>query len=105
MYENRLLDGLQDAYIGTGIGEVVCAPPACADDVAVPSPEPETLQSLIHISAHYTSLERYELQPAKTVVFVIRTHLNDNQDYVWTLNGETMPVVTESMHVGVLNRR
>ena len=27
---------------------------------------------------------------------------SDDDDYVWTLNGEPMPVVTESMHVGVL---
>ena len=26
----------------------------------------------------------------------------DDDDYVWTLNGEPMPVVTESMHVGYL---
>ena len=26
----------------------------------------------------------------------------EDQDYIWTLNGEPMPVVTESMHVGVL---
>ena len=26
----------------------------------------------------------------------------EDQDYVWTPNGKPMPVVTESMHVGVL---
>ena len=37
----------------------------------------------------------------KSVVLKVDPDTND-QDYIWTLNGEPMPVVTESMHVVVL---
>ena len=34
VYENPLLDRLDDIFQGATIGEVKCAAPACADDVA-----------------------------------------------------------------------
>ena len=37
----------------------------------------------------------------KSVVVKIDPDSGDD-DYIWTLNGEPMPVVAESMHVGVL---
>ena len=101
VYENPLLDRLDDIFQGATIGEVKCAAPACADDVANASSKPAPLQALINTSADYGSMERFEFQLVKSVVVKIDPD-SDGEDYVWTLNGEPMPVVTESMHVGVL---
>ena len=46
-------------------------------------------------------MERYEFQLVKSVVLKVNPAEND-EDYVWLLNGEPMPVVTESMHFGIL---
>ena len=46
-------------------------------------------------------MERFDFQLVKSVVVKVDPD-GDDDDYVWTLNGEPMPVVTESMHVGVL---
>ena len=78
-----------------------CATLACADDVVVASSKPEPLQSLVSTSEDYGSMERYEFQLVKSVVLKVNPAEND-EDYVWLLNGDPMPVVTESMHVGIL---
>ena len=101
VYGNTLLDRLDGIYKGATIGEIGCAAPACADDVAVASSEPDPLQSLVHTSADYGSMERFDFQLVKSVILKVDSN-GDDDDYVWTLNGEPMPVVTESMHVGVL---
>ena len=75
--------------------------PACADDVAVASSKTGALQSPVHTSADYGSLERYDFQLIKSVMVKVDPD-SDDDDYVWTLNGEPMPEVTESMHVCVL---
>ena len=48
-------------------------------------------------------MEHYEFQLVKSVILKIDA-AEEDQDYVWTLNGEPMPVVTESMRVGVLGQ-
>ena len=101
VYGNNLLNRLDGIYQGATIGEIGCAAPACADDVAVASSKTGPLQSLVHTSADYGSMERFDFQLVKSVVVKVDPD-GDDDDYVWTLNGEPMPVVTESMHVGVL---
>ena len=83
------------------IGEMRRATPAYADDIAVVIPNTDTLKSLIHTSADYDSMEIFDFQLVKSVVLEVDPD-NDDDDYVWALNCETMPVVTENMHVYVL---
>ena len=47
------------------------------------------------------SIERFEFQLVKSVVVKVDPN-SDDDDYVWTLKGEPMPVVKECMPVGVL---
>ena len=101
IYENPLLDRLEKIDHGAKKGEIGCAAPACADDVAVASSEPEPSQSLVSTSEYYGSMERYEFQLVKSVVIKVNLAESD-EDYEWLLNSEPMPVVTESMHVGIL---
>ena len=45
-------------------------------------------------------MEQYDFQLVKRVVLV--NPVKSDEDYVWLLNGESMSVVTESMHVRIL---
>ena len=47
VYSNSLLDRMTGLCIGRIVGEVCCSCPACCDDVAVTSDEPEELQILV----------------------------------------------------------
>ena len=49
----------------------------------------------------YGSVKRYEFQLVKSIILKIDPATGD-EDYIWTFNGETVHVVTESMHVRVL---
>ena len=101
VYGNTLLNRLDGIFQGATIEEIGCAAPACADDVAVASSKTDLLQSLVHTSADYGSMERFDFQLVKGLV--VKTDPDtDDDNYVWILNGEPMPVVTESMHVGIL---
>ena len=101
IYENPLLDRLEKNDHEAKIGEIGCAAPACADDVAVASSKPEPLQSLVSTSEDYWSIERYEFQLVKSVILKVNPGEND-EDYEWLLNGEPMPELRENMHVGIL---
>ena len=99
IYEKPLLERLEKIDHGAKIDEIGCA--TSADDVAVASSKPEPLQSLVSTSENYGSMERYEFQLVQSVVLKVKQAEN-YEDYVWLLNGEPMPVVTESMHVGIV---
>ena len=85
VYGNNLLNRLDGIYQGATIGEIGCAAPACADDVAVASSKTGPLQSLVHTSADYGSMERFDFQLVKSVVVKVDPD-GDDDDYVWTLN-------------------
>lgn len=104
IYVNRLLDRLVESPYGGRIGHINCTAPTCADDVAIVSESAEGLQKLINIAADYSSMERYQIQPTKSVVLPIKytkkTDSNCNDE--WKIRNNVMPVVEETMHVGLL---
>ena len=65
VYENPLLDRLDDIFQGVMIREVRCAALACAADVANASFKPVPLQKLINTSADFGSIESFEFQLVK----------------------------------------
>ena len=90
--------------IGGRIGETGCSAPTCADDMAFLSDDKEELQSLVNEGDDYSGMERYLLQPVKSVVMPVPGRSRkpvDIQDFVWTINGEPMPVVQEATHMGI----
>ena len=53
-------------------------------------------------------MERYLLQPAKSVILSIlagKDKTSDGTSHEWTLNGEPMPKVTETMHMVILRSK
>ena len=104
VYSNPLLDRVTSLLIGGMVGEISCAAPACADDVTFTSDEREELQVLVNEGDDYSGMERFLLQPVKSVVMPIpgkarKTTNTDN--FTWTIKGEPMPIVQEATHMGI----
>ena len=68
---NKLLDRLDVTMLSMRIGGINCVAPICADDVAIVSSNRSALQALVNIAADYSSMERYLLQPTKSVILSI----------------------------------
>ena len=99
-----LLDRLTIAKYATRIGPVICVAPACADDSVVAADCPEVLQSLLDIGVDYSKIERYILQPVKSVVIETLNKLRrsrEKSNNPWDLDGDNMPTVDKIMHVGI----
>ncbi|MEW8547992.1 MAG: reverse transcriptase family protein, partial [Candidatus Thiodiazotropha sp.] len=62
VYGNILLDRITSTGIGCYIGNVCCAAPTAADDMAILAPSLSTLQKLVSIAVDYSRMERYLLQ-------------------------------------------
>ena len=77
IYNNKLLDRLAAVMLGIRIGGINCVAPTCADDTTVVTNERSPLQTLLSIS-------------------------REEEEYQWTLKGEPMPNVTQTMHMGIM---
>ena len=105
IYLNPSLNRMSETGEGGKIGEIDCTAPTAADDTAPVTNEPVSLQTLVGTSDDFSRMERYVLQPEKSVVMVIPggKKSRDTQPDVsgWTIYGKEMPVVTETMHMGL----
>ena len=104
LYGNGLFDRLQLPGIGCHIGEISCVAPGCADDVALLAENKRILQLLVDIAVDFSGMERFLLQPIKSVLLQILNHLRraHTDDTVVTMKEQPMPVVEEAMHMGIL---
>lgn len=66
LYVNPLLDRLQSTNRGCIIGNIRCNGTASADDITINSQKEDDCQILIAIAEHFSTQERYFLQPNKT---------------------------------------
>ena len=104
VYSNNLLDRLTLAKDATKIGPIICVAPACADDVAVTADSSEIMQSLLDIGVDNSKMERFILQPVKSVILEILYELRRSATHRskgWDLDGARMPTVDKTMHVGI----
>ena len=104
VYNDGLLDRLTIAENATRIGPIICVAPTCADDCTVGADGPGILQSLLDIGVDHSKIERYILQPVKSVVLEILNKLRRNREKSsnsWDLDGTKMPTVEKAMHVGI----
>ena len=104
MYNDGLLDSLTLAKNATSIGAIICVAPTCADDCAVGADSPWVLQFLLDIGVDHSKMERYILQPVKSVVLEILNKLRRTRQESsarWDLDGVKMPTVDKTMHVGI----
>ena len=104
LYGNGLFNRLQITGVGCHIGEISCVAAGCADDVAILVENKRILQLLIDIVVDYSGMDRYLLQPIKSVLLEIVQHAGRSppDDTVVTMKEQPMPIVEEAMHMGVL---
>ena len=96
LYIDGLLDRLSSSGDGCFVGEICCVAPAACDDVAVMSPSLDVLQKLISTAVDYSRMERYLLQPTKSVILAFRQHCGrraQETDISILMGEEVMPVV------------
>ena len=104
LYGNNLFERLQMPGVGAHIREISCVAPACADDLLLLSDRKDALQSLVNIAVDHSCLEHYLLQPVKSVLLEILLGLKaqDLADASITMKEQNMPMVQQTMHVGIL---
>ena len=65
------MNRLSETGEGGTIGEIDCAAPTAADDIAAVTDKPSSLQILVGKSDDFSRMEHYVLQPEKSVVMAI----------------------------------
>ena len=68
VYLNPQLNRLSETGEGGTIGEIDCAAPTAADDMAAMTDKPSSLHTLVGTSDDFSRMEHYVLQPKKSVV-------------------------------------
>ena len=71
VYVDPCLDRVTNLMIGGIVGEIPCPIPTCADDMTELSDSKEELQTLVDEGDDRSTLERYLLQPVKSVVMPV----------------------------------
>ena len=101
-YVNPLLDMLQNSGIGSTIGNIRCAASACADDICLCSPLHDEAQSLLNISTEFANMERYLLQPTKSVHIKVSHKRSKTIQYPFIMNNCELPTVQKATHLGLI---
>ena len=101
---NPALDRLKTSGAGYMIGDIFCGASACADDLTVGCSELEEGQVMLDEAEDFSSLERFDYQPVKSVavtVYPSNTRTNDTcikPDF--KLNGKNLSKVNSATHFG-----
>jgi hypothetical protein len=91
----NVIDPKSGAGVGAKIGSIkCCAPPPCADDIALTGSNPQDIQTMINIAYDFSQREGYSLQPTKSVILPVKTSNRIlHEDEIWTMNNNSMPIV------------
>ena len=62
------------------------------------------LQTLCNIAHDYSTMEKYKLQPTKSVVLPVKTKKSKPKEssYSWKIGESDMPIVDRATHVGLV---
>ena len=104
-YINPCLEAIKTANIGYDIGPIRVGAECCADDLYVQTDTQSGLQAAIKIVSHYAQRYRVMFNATKTKIVV--TGSRQDMDYYknirpWSLQGETVEVVTDNEHLGLI---
>ena len=104
-YINPCLEAVNRADLGFNIGPITVGAVCCADDTYVLSDTQSGLQSAINIVGHYAKRYRVMFNAEKTKIVVTGSKVD--MDYYrdispWSLNGETISVVENNEHLGMV---
>ena len=100
---NPLLDRLQDSNLGIKIGSIYCASSACVDDLTVGCREVSEGQTMVSETQDFSSMERYELQPVKSVCLTAQPGNRSRSVHQpqFELNGQKLENVNVATHLGI----
>ena len=104
LYGNGQLDRIEYMRIGFHIGEICCAAPTAADDMALGASSLAILQRLLSTAVDNSKLEKNIPQPNKSFILAVLNQCKRAQeiDINITMDAVLMPIVTEAMHMGIL---
>ena len=69
---NPALERLKNSGVGCRIGDIFCGATACADNRTVGSKDPNCGQVLLSESEDFSTLERFDYQPVKSVTVTVQ---------------------------------
>ena len=78
------------------IGHITCSAPTCCDDLAA-----LFLQMIMDIVEFYKNRERYGIQTTKSSNLPLSMESKNSTDTCVTLDGEQIPSVFETVHLGI----
>ena len=104
LYNNDLCHIIVNLQTGTTIGHINCSAPTCCEDLAALARRALFLQMIMDIVEFYKNRERYGIQTTKSSSLPL--HLSteskkNSSDIYVTLDGEEIPRVSETVHLGI----
>ena len=90
---------LGDSGLGKKIGNIN----VCAGDVALIAYNPLDIQTMVDIAVDFSKRERYQLQPAKSVILPVKSKIKtiETNESFWKIDNRIMPVVDKVTHIGI----
>ena len=101
---NPALERLRLSGAGYRIGNIFCGANACADDLTLASEDPDGGQLMLAESQDFSSLERFDYQPVKSVSVTVNptnTGISDSGKAQFELNGTKLAQVSSTTHLGI----
>ena len=105
VYINPCLTALNDSELGFHVGPLCITAVCVADDTYVLSNTPSGLQSALSIVSHYGKRYQLKFNADKTKIIVTgsKSDINFFKDTKpWMLNGDTVSVVDDNDHLGLI---
>ena len=100
LYVNDVLDQLENSGLGYCIGDIFCGAPTCADDIALVANHPVDLQSMISTVENYSIVEKYSLQPTKSVILK-HAEKKLHSEFNFEIGHQTMSQPEAATHLGI----
>ena len=104
LYNKDLLHMIVNLQTGTTIGHINCSAPTCCDDLAALARRALFLQMIMDIVEFYKNRERYGIQTTKSSSLPLHLSMEskkNSSDTCVTLDGEQIPSVFETVHLGI----
>jgi hypothetical protein len=87
-FNNDLLNWLQGSTVGAKLGNIPCPSPTCADDITLMAETKHELQQLLDMCFIYSSMERFEIQPSKSMIIAMNIQHQEDLDHAFTMGGK-----------------
>ena len=104
LYNNDLLHIIESLGTGAMIGHINGSAPTCCDDLAALAKTRLALQIMLDIVEYYKNRQKYCIQTTKSSNLPLHLCIESKKssnDSIVTLDGEEIPNVAETIHLGI----